>query len=143
MNERHRNKEKSFGKYRGEAIGAIIWNLVWLWIINNVQDWNLSFILSSFGVLLWIWNINVAVQILTNLGIVILELRWFRYLMKALMESANFVSIIATFYLYPFDFSGLTGWGLTDMVIQICLVIAMVFTAISVIVQLWKMIFWR
>ncbi len=141
--EKKRQGEKTYMRYRSEAIWSVVWNLVWLWIINNVQDWNLSFLTGNFSVLLPVWNINIIIQLVTNAGIIFIDKRWLRYLMKAIMEAASFVTLIATFYLYPFVFANLTGWGLTDFIVQIGLVIGMVVTAISVIVYLWKMLFWN
>jgi hypothetical protein len=141
--KRHWKPEKPYRKYRGEAIAAIIFNLIWLWIINKVPDWNFSFVLDSYGVLLWIWNLNVGVQVLTNLIILIFAVRWLRYLMKAVMEAGSFVSLIATYYLYPFNFSDAVGWSHTDTVIQIALIIAMIVTAIQILVDVLKIFFGR
>jgi len=43
------HKEKTFSRIRSESIGAIIWNLVFLFIVNKVPDWNLTFIRDNYG----------------------------------------------------------------------------------------------
>ena len=140
---RHWRKEKSYNRYRSEAIMAIIFSLVFLYIVNKIPDWNLRFIKESYGAVLWILNVNLLIQIGGNLLISAFRFSWIRYFSRIFMEGASLVTSLTLFYIYPFDFSNYYGLGWLDWFIPIALVIGMVVSGLKVISNFWKLIFWR
>lgn len=137
------HKEKPAKNRRGEYITAIIWNLVWLFIVNKIPDWHLRFINEHYPTVLYALNMNIIVQIGGNAVMLILDFRFVRYLSKILMEAANFLCLIIIYYIYPLDFSGTGGWFWLDTVIPILLIIGMVVSALKVFSNTWKLIFWK
>ncbi len=127
----------------GEYIGNIIFNLIFLWIVNQIPDWNLGFIRDNYNVVLWILNVNILVQIGGNALMLALDMPFIRYLARIITESASFVTQMVLFYIYPFDFSHFHGLFWLDWFLPIALIIGMVVSAIKVIANLWKLIFWR
>ena len=139
----HWHREKKIKSHRGEYIGAIISNLIFLWIFNNVQEWHLGFIKDSFSVVLWILNVNCLIQIAGNILILMLEFPVIRYLARIITESAGFVTQMVIFYIFPFEFTNFHGLFWLDWFIPVALIIGMVISAIKVLSNLWKLIFWR
>ena len=137
------HKEKPVKNRRGEYITAIIWSLVWLFIVNKIPDWHLRFINEHYLTVLYALNMNIIIQIGANAVMLILDFRFVRYLSKILMETANFLCLIIIYYIYPFDFTGISGLSWLDTVIPILLVIGMVVSALKVISNTWKLIFWK
>jgi len=139
----HWHREKPWIKRRGEYIASIIFNLLFLWIINNITDWNPGFLRENFSVVLWILNVNIIIQIGGNALMFLIELSIIRYLSNIIMEAASFLTQIVLFYIYPFDFTNFHGLFWLDWFIPIALVIGMVISALKVFSNLWKLIFWR
>jgi hypothetical protein len=128
---------------RGEYMGSIIWNLIWLYIVNKVPDWNLSFINDHYPTVLWALNLNIFIQIGAYAFMFLVDHHFVRHLGKIFIGLAGFLLLIILFYIYPFDFSGAGGWRWLDTVIPILFIIGMAGSAISVLSSTWKLIFWR
>jgi len=137
------HKEKPVGNRRGEYITAIIFNLIWLFIVNKIPDWDLKFINDHFQAILWALNMNIFIQIGGNIIMLIFDIRFVRYFSRAILEAANFLVMITLYYIYPFDFSGIPGWTFLDWLIPWLLIIGMVVSALKVLGNIWKLIFWR
>ena len=135
--------EKPGKNRKAEYIATIIVNLIWLFIINKVPDWDLKFINDRYMAVLWALNLNVFIQIGGNLIMLIFSLRFVRYLAKMVMEAANFFVMLLLYYIYPFDFSEVAGWFFLDKVIPWLLIIGMVVSAVNVISNCWKLLFRR
>ncbi|MEI7661912.1 MAG: hypothetical protein WCK34_06940 [Bacteroidota bacterium] len=140
---RNWDREKKFRSRRGEYIGAIISNLIFFWIVNHLRDWHLGFIKDNFMVVLWILNINILVQVAGNGLMLLWEVPVIRYLSRIVTESASFVTQLALFYIYPFDFTNFHGLSWLDWVLPIMLIIGMVASAMKVFSNSWKLLFWR
>lgn len=137
------NKDKPLKNRRGEYITAIIWNLVFLFIVNKVPDWNLRFINEHYPMVLWALNMNIFIQIGANVIMLIFNFHVIRCLSRIIMETANFLALIIVYYLNPFDFSAIHGWSWLDWLIPWLLIIGMVVSALQVLGNIWKLIFWR
>jgi hypothetical protein len=141
--KRHWHKEKAAKSRQGEYIGSIIFNLLFLWIVNNVQNWDVGFIKNNFSVVIWILNVNIIVQIAGNALMFMSGLAPIRYFSQIVMESASFVTQMVLFYIFPFDFTHFHGLFWLDWFLPIAFIIGMVVSALKVFSNLWKLIFWR
>ncbi len=137
----HRDKQRS--KRRGEYITSIIFNLIFLWIVNKIPGWHLGFIRDNFGVVLWILNMNILIQIGGNALMLLVDLAVIRYFSRMVLEASSFITQIVLFYIYPFDFSHFHDLYWIDWVFPILLIIGMIVSALKIISNLWKLIFWR
>jgi hypothetical protein len=126
---------------RWEYIWTIIWNILFLYIVNKVPQWHLEFINGRYIVILWVLNANIAVHLGANLLMLILDMRWMRYLGKILMGAASFIMLMVLYYLNPFDFSQIPGWSWLDWFLPIFFIFGMVVSALSVLTNLWKLFF--
>ena len=140
--KRHWRKDKPLKNRRGEHIWAIIWNIIFLWVVNKVPDWNLSFINDHYNAVLIFLNLNIYVQIAAHTVMAFLEIKWIYFLLRIVSEAATFVLFVILYYMYPFDFSG-TTYGWLDTVLPILMIITMVVSGISVIVYLLRLVFYR
>jgi hypothetical protein len=136
-------KGKAVQSRRGEYIGAIIFNLFFLWIVNNIPEWRLGFIKDNFMVVQWILYVNILIQIAGNVLMLLSGLQVIRYFALVITESAGFVTQMALFYIYPFDFSHFHGLFWLDWFLPVALIIGMVVSALKIISNIWKLIFWR
>jgi len=141
--KRRWNKDKSLRNRRAEYITALIWNLIWLFVVNKVQDWHLQFINDHYPAVLWALNMNIFIQIGGNVLMFLLDISFVRYLSRILLETANFFLMIILYYIYPFDFSGIPGWSFLDWLIPWMLIIGMIVSVLKVFSNIWKLIFWR
>ena len=138
------HKDRPDKKYnRGNYIASIIFNLIWLWVINKVPDWNLRFINEHYTAVLWILNVNVLVQIGGNVLMFLVHIPAIRYLSRIFMEAAGFVTLISLYFIYPFDFSAVSGLVWLDVFLPIIFIIGMIVSALTVLSNIWKLIFWR
>jgi hypothetical protein len=141
--KRRWHKKKPPRNRRGDYITAIVWNLIWLFIVNKVPDWHLKFINNHYQTVLWALNMNIAVQIGGNILRLIFDIRFIRYLSGIILEMASFLVLIILYYLYPLDFSNTPGWFFLDWLIPLLLIIGMAVSALKVFSNIWKLIFWR
>ncbi|KUK73092.1 hypothetical protein [Methanobacterium sp. 42_16] len=126
-------KEKK--PHKSEFIVAIIANLIFLYIVNNLLSWNLSFIAPSFQEVLWIFNLSIGASIVGNILFLIYHPGWFRSLIKIIL---NILSFMVAYYLYvvfPFILSS----GITVLV-KIVLILVMVVLVITNLVEVVKLI---
>lgn len=137
------HKEKSLTARRGEQVWAIIWNLVFLWILHKIPEWQPGFLTDSFGAVAGILVVNAWVQIGGNLLMLVFPLRGLRYLATIVTEACGLVVILTLYYIFPFDFTHFHGLGWLNWLLPILLIISMVVTGLKILSNLWKLIFWR
>ena len=141
--KRYWNKEKPYKNYKGEYVASIIFNLIWLFIVNKVPDWHLKFINDHYPAILWALNMNILIQIGANIIMLVFMTGFIRHLFKIITEAANFLLMILIYYIYPFDFSTTAGWAFLDTLIPWLLIIGMVVSALTVLSHAWRLIFRR
>lgn len=137
------HKDKPAATRRGDYIANMIFNLIFLWVVNKVPEWNLGFIRDNYNVVLWILNLNILIQIGGNLLMAMTEFSPVRYLSRVIMEASSFLINIVLFYIYPFDFTNFHGLFWIDTILPVLLIIGMAVSALKVLANLWKLIFWR
>ena len=102
----HRDHPRS---RKGEYIGNLLFNLIFLWVFNKVPEWNLVFIKDNYNVILWALDINIIVQICGNALMILFDAAFVRHFSKMVMEAASFVMQMVLFYIFPFDFTNFHG----------------------------------
>ena len=127
---------------KGEFITNIVLNIIFYYIVNHLQEWNVGFLRDNFQVVLWMINLNIFVQIGGNALMLLTEgQRTVRFLSRTVMEAGSFVVQLMLFYIYPFDFSHTGSFAWFDTVLPILLIIGMVVSAAKVLSNLWKLFF--
>jgi len=136
-------KKKEYRNRNAEYITSVVFNLIALVVIYKIPDWHLGFINEKYGAVMFILIFSVLVQIAGNLLMLFLSFRVIRYLSGIIMETAAFLAQITIYYVYPLDFTNYAGLSWIDIVLPWLLIIGMVVSAVKVISNIWKLIFWR
>jgi len=139
-NGNHKNFLKNFLKEKepktSEFIAVIVVNLIFLYIVNNLLSWNLSFITSSFQDVLWIFNLSIAATIVGNVLFLIYHPTWFRSIIQIILNILGFLVVYYLYTVFPFVFSN----GLITFSLKFALIVAMVVMVIVTIVEVVKLI---
>ncbi len=139
----HWEKELKTKSRRGEYIASIIFNLIFLWIVNKVPEWHIPFIKDSYMVVLWILYTNILIRIGAAILMLVFETTPVRRLGNIITEAAGFVTTLVLYYIYPFDFQNFHGLFWMDWLLPIIFIIGMVVSAMKVFSNGWKLLFWR
>jgi len=83
--ERNREKEQ-----KSEYIAAIIFNLIFLYVVNNLLNWHIYFITNAFNEVLWIINLSIIASIIGNALLLLYSPARFRHGVKIII---NIISI--------------------------------------------------
>ncbi|MEI7491472.1 MAG: hypothetical protein WCK92_08745 [Bacteroidota bacterium] len=143
MGPRRWQRQKEYRSQRAEFISAIVFTLIALVVLYKLPDWHLKFVTEKYGAVMFILIFSCLVQIGGNLLMLLFAFRPVAYLARIFMEAASFLAQITFYYLYPLDFSNTPGLGWIDIVLPWILIIGMVISAIKVLSNIWKLIFWR
>ena len=136
------NKQERPVKSRhAEAIWAIVWNVIFLWIVNKVPDWNLAFITDKYDLVLWIFNLNILLQIGGYIIIFFFVTPWVWHLIRAILDGGSLIVMLVLFFLNPFDFSAIDGWTWLDTVLPITFIVGMIISGIGMVVHFFKLMF--
>ncbi len=120
---------------RSEYIAAIIFNLVAVYIVNNLENWNVPFLADGWTACLWALNISIIAGIIGNFVLIFLNFPWFRALIQMVLNIISLVVLYTFYVIFPFDLS--SGW---ELVIKIILLIGMVGTIIGTAVELGQIL---
>ncbi len=125
------------GKNRkGEYVAAIIFGLIFLYIVNNLLNWNIYFITNALNEVLWIVNLSIIATIIGNIFLLVYDPDWFRHIIKIII---NIITLISTYFVYivfPFNFySSFLNWGLS-----IFLILIMIGIVIAIIVEFYLLV---
>jgi hypothetical protein len=128
--ERNKTKERTAG-----YIFAIIFNLIILYIVNNLLNWQIYFITPAFNEVLWIINLSIVTTIIGNTLLLLYSPVVFRHLIKIIMNTINFIAVYFVYQVFPFNFyNSFFNWGLS-----IFLVLVMIGLIIASFVEVYQL----
>ncbi|MCZ3367390.1 MULTISPECIES: hypothetical protein [Methanobacterium] len=134
LSTKRREKEKNSKK--SEYIGAIVVNVILLYIFNNILNWQVNFITNAFNEVLWVINLAIMATIIGNIMFLIFNPEWFRHIIKMILNIFAFTAIYSIYSVFPFNFSSfLIDWSVT-----IALIFIMVGIAVATIIELFFLI---
>ena len=119
-----------------EFVGAIIANIILLYIVNNLLSWNLSFIAPSFQDVLWIFNISITATIIGNILFLIYHPGWFRSIIQIILNILGFTVVYYLYTVFPFILNN--GWVI--FAVKFALIVAMVVLVIVSIFEVVRLI---
>jgi nicotinamide riboside transporter PnuC len=135
------HKEKTGKSRRAEYVAAIIFNLIFLWVVNSIPGWHLPFIKDNFSVVQWILYVNILVQIASNFFMFMLDSYYPRRIGIILSETSGLIAILVLYYIFPFDFQTINDMHWMNRALPVFFIIAMVFSALKVFNNAWKLLF--
>lgn len=134
LSSKRQKKEKNSKK--SEYIGAIVVNVILLYIFNNLLNWHVYFITNALNEILWIINIAITATIIGNIMFLIFNPEWFRHIIKIILNIFAFTAVYSIYSIFPFNFSSfLVDWSVT-----IALIFIMAGIVIATIVELFLLI---
>ena len=116
---------------------AILINLLFLYIANNLLYWNLSFIAASFSDVLWAVNLSLIVAIVANVSFVFYDPPWFKIVAKILMSITALVAAFALLTVFPF----VLNQFIIAVGLKILIIIGILASVISIIFQIMRMVY--
>lgn len=115
------------------AIGV---NLLMIWIVTNLVEWDvLPFLTGQFAQLVPIAVFSLTVGIALNLGYMFFDPPWLRVLGDTINAAIAFVLALRTLQVFPFEFEGGFWTGAT----RVTLIVITIATAIAILVNIGKL----
>ena len=125
-------KNRIVEEKRGYVV-AIIFNLIFLYVFNNLLNWHVYFVTTALNSVLWIINLSIIVAVIGNALLMLYNPEFFRHVMTTIINIFAFVAIFFLYNVFPFNFNNFyIYWGL-----NILLIILMIVLAISIIIELY------
>lgn len=124
------NREK---EQKSEYASAIIINLIFLYIVNNLLNWHIYFITNAFNDVLWIINLSILTAIIGNILLLLYSPVRFRHVMKIIINIISFIAVYVVYKVFPFNFyNSFYNWGF-----NLLLILAMIGIIIAIIVEIY------
>lgn len=123
-------------KHRAEFVAAIIINLIFLYIFNNLLSWNLSFIAPTFADVLGILNLLIIATIIVNFIFIFYQSPWFRNLLQMIPDVLGINTAYAFLVVFPFILGDLLG-----LILYIFLVLVIIGSIIGLLIHLVKFVY--
>lgn len=121
---------------KAEYFVAIIFGLIFLYIVNNLLNWNIYFITNALNQVLWIINLSIIATIIGNVFLLAYDPEWFRHIIKIIINIINFIGAYFVYTVFPFNFyNSFINWGL-----HIFLILIMIGIAIAIIVEFYFLV---
>jgi hypothetical protein len=130
------NKNSDYKK--SEYIAAIIFNLIFIYIANNLLDWDVPFLTSDFTAVLWLINISLVLTIIFNIVFLAFNSARVRALLKMFLNMISFFVALTFYFIYPLDFSSVSYGDTLDLVAKILIIIGIVGSVIGTIAEFAK-----
>jgi hypothetical protein len=112
-------------------------NLVLLWIITNIVEWDIiPFLTADFEELVPVAVFSIIVGSMLYLAYLFFDPPWFRILGDAINSAIAFVVILRTLQVFPFAFEGGFWTGAT----RVILIFLAVATGIATLANLGKLL---
>ena len=128
-----RNKKR---EQKTEYITAIIFNLIFLYIVNNLINWQVYFITNAFNEVLWIINLSIIATIIGNALLILYNPKRFRHVMKIILNIFAFIAVYFVYKVFPFNFyNSFYNWGF-----NILLILAMIGITIAIIIEFYLLV---
>jgi len=129
--ERNRKREQ-----KSEYLVAIIFNLIFLYIVNNLLNWHVYFITNAFNDVLWIINLSIIATIIGNALLLLYSPERFRHVIKIVLNIFAFIATYFVYEVFPFNFyNSFYNWG-----VNILLILAMIGIVIATIVEIYLLV---
>jgi hypothetical protein len=128
--------ERNLSQRNGEYIAAIIFNFIFLYIFNNLLNWQVYFVTSALNEVLWIINLSIIVAIVGNVLMLLYRPDWFRHVTKIVLNVVAFIAVYLVYIVFPFNFNNsFLNWGLS-----VLLILAMIGIIVATIVEIYLLV---
>ena len=127
---------KSKREEKSGYFAAIIFSLIFFYIVNNLLNWHIYFITSAFNEVLWIINLSILATIIGNGLLLLYSPIRFMHAVKIVINIFSFIAVYIVYKVFPFDFyNTFYNWGF-----NILLILALIGIIIAIIVEIYLLI---
>ena len=134
--ERKRKRRAGVGARRVGYIFAIIFTLIFMYIINHLLEWGAPFLTNNFRICLWVINFSLAASIVGNALLLAYDAHWFRHIIQIILNIFAFVAVYIVYAIFPFAFPE----AIWAMLARFVLIIMMIGIGIGLIVEFVKLV---
>ncbi len=129
-------KKKSPAARRVGYVFALAFSILFLWIVNNIENWTVQWVTQSWdNVLPWL-QVSAVVNIAVYVAFFFHDSRGFFYVGRLALDGLGIAVSVRLFQVYPFDFQYLFGgWSWLNPVGRVLLVIGIVGIGIAIILR--------
>ncbi|MDP3065448.1 MAG: hypothetical protein Q8N08_01820 [Methanobacteriaceae archaeon] len=121
---------------KSEYVAAIIFNLIWWYIVNNLLNWQVYFVTNAFNEVLWIINLSIIVSIIGNGLLLFYSPERLRHGVKIFINIISFIAVYIVWTVFPFNFNNsFYDWGF-----GVLLILAMIGIIIAIIVEIYLLV---
>ena len=123
-----------------EFIIAIVVNIIFFYIFNNLLNWHLNFITNTFQYVLWIINITLGFTIIVNALYLFYHPKWLRDSLQIIINILGFLVVYFLYTVYPFNFSQIFisyGLKLVLILIMLAIIAATVYQIMQLILRIY------
>lgn len=134
--EHKKKKEKTPGMRRVGYVFAILFTVLFLWIVNNVDNWGWQFITDEWNEVVDILLLSIYLSIIVYVLFIITDTKFFYYIGKLVTDGFSIYVGIRMYQVFPFDFNYLFGgWGWLNNVFPWIIIIGIVVAGIMIVVR--------
>jgi hypothetical protein len=121
-------------------IGAIIANLILVYLFNNLLNWHVPFLTEEFLDVLSILNLSIIGTIIANIFFLFYDSIWFQNLVRIALNIIGVVFLAAFYKIFPFDFSSIPNSQLVEASVKVGLFLGVFVLSIVVIVEIFRLV---
>jgi hypothetical protein len=135
--EKHSTKRDKRFEHKFGYVVTIGIMVLFLYLINNLSNWNISWLADNYTAALWVINLSFAATIVANIFYLFIDLNWFRALGQLILNIISLAVITTIYTTFPFTVNGDAAH-----LIKIFIIFVAICTCIGIIVELLKFIFY-
>lgn len=119
---------------RAGYVVAVFVNAVLLWVVNNLEEWDVvPWLKDDFSRVVPIINVSLVASLVVNLIYLGYDTAWFKSLTQIVLLAISMAVMVRMYSVFPFDFSAYDfDW---EIVARVVMIIAMVGIGIALIVE--------
>src|SRR5512138_903980 len=122
------------GARRVGYIFAILFMILFIYILRHLRQWGVNFLTDDFEKCLYYIELSIYISIAAQVLFIFYDNSWFRHILKGLSNIASAVATIMVYVIYPFDFHD-AAW---NKWVRIGILILFILSVISVLIELIK-----
>ena len=132
------NRAKSPAGRRAGYVVAIMVNAIGLYIVQNLLEWDVSFVTGDFARVDGLISLSLIATIVANALFFLFDPRWFKGLGEAVSQTISLIATIRLLQVFPFDFDEWTGpW---ELLARAVLIIAVIGTAVGILASVRNLV---
>jgi len=110
---------------------AIAFNIILLYVLNNLQYFGLAFLTSDYISCLWAINLSLSFGIIGNFILLVYRPLWFHHMVQAILCALAILAVYIVYSIFPFSFDA----GVFQNAVRIILILIMAGTGIGFIAE--------